>query len=255
MSFGYRHFLFINSFALAAISMACSPESGATSSLKVTNGIETTEYPGVVELDSNGVLCTGSFIAPDIILTAAHCIAMNDGGSADLYKPVKAPALNIESTHIVVHPLYEKGVPTHDLARLHFTTRVASTVYQVSKTPAEQSDVVTLVGFGDNQYEDVDENISSGAGKKRIGRNFVNVVQNGTIYFEGTPSAGAPATGDDSASGRGDSGGPLFNSKGEIVGVACQGFYSIQKKKKVSVFVDLTSKASQVFLNNNESSN
>jgi hypothetical protein len=94
----------------------------------------------------------------------------------------------------------------------------------------------------------------TGSGKKRSGTNVVSDVSNGTIKFQG--SLGGSASGEDSASGAGDSGGPLFvkiSGKWQLAGITHGGSLVDRDEDlgKRSIYLDLNSDMSSHWLKEN----
>ena len=71
--------------ACAAIGILVATRAGAdtdATSARIYNGIETTAYPavvtvGVLNRDGSGGLCSGTLIAPTVVLTAGHCLSFD----------------------------------------------------------------------------------------------------------------------------------------------------------------------------------
>ncbi|MBM4253127.1 MAG: S1 family peptidase [Deltaproteobacteria bacterium] len=201
---------------IAALTSSCALRRGS-SKPKVTNGKRTTQYPAVVEIRNGTSRCTGTFIRPNTLITAAHCVSNRE-------LPIFVPALNVASNNVVVHPDYTGGpaMPPHDLAFVFFPDDVGDQTLSIKLDPAAEGDPVQLIGFGDNQYFEGTD--SAGSGIKRIGTNQIEKVENGAIALLGQTGANATdATSPDgtrSALGSGDSGGPLLSKKGDVIGIA-----------------------------------
>jgi S1-C subfamily serine protease len=201
---------------IAGLTSSCALRRGS-SKPKVTNGKRTTQYPAVVEIKNGTSRCTATFIRPNTLLTAAHCVENNE-------RPILVPDLSIASNTVVVHPDYKGGpaMPPHDLAFIFFPDDVGDQTLSFKLEPAAEGDPVQLIGFGDNQYFEGTD--SSGSGIKRIGNNQIDKIEDGAIALLGQTGANATdATSPDgtrSALGSGDSGGPLLSKKGEVIGIA-----------------------------------
>ncbi len=135
----------------------------------------TSDYPAVVMviLPNNAGLCSGTFISPTAVMTAAHCA--KTAGRYQVYA-----SFGVFSTYTVTS--FGPGVvdDPNDIAVLVFNSPVADpTQGQVANigNAVAQGDTTTLVGFGCN-----DIITKSGAGIKRAGTNVVNYIDDYIEY-------------------------------------------------------------------------
>ena len=243
--------ILVMSFCLVA---ACQKRNPAAD-LKVTNGIVATasEFKNVVELSGRVLIggsmassyCTGTFISKRVLVTAAHCAKGHDTSGIEkqprIYYNGKAAELYI------THPYkeWDKSPSAKiDLAIAVFKDDTApSNVFaKVSLAKVSKDDEVTIAGFGVNDANDT-AHVSSGI--KRYGYNVVDAVKPGEIVVRGVVS-GVNADGKDSATGIGDSGGPIFNDNGEIIAVTSAGL--ILSGEKMSYLTALDSDYSRKVL-------
>ena len=207
---------------ITSLSTACALRHGS-SRPKVTNGKRTSQYPAVVRIKNSTSSCTASFIRPNTLLTAAHCVSHRDF-------PVVIPDLQVASSHIVVHPEYiETKLSTaeleqnKDIAFIFFSDDVGDQTLPFKLDPPNVGDPVQLIGYGNNQY--LEGTVSTGSiGVKRLGSNQIAEITETAIILIGQPNANAPGStspdGTNSSIGSGDSGGPLLTKAGEVIGVA-----------------------------------
>ena len=259
----------IGSFGLltASFMTACGKDESGLADLKVTNGVQITnhEFPSVVLLMLEGRnICTGTFVNDSQIVTAAHCVYGLNTNNPDIkiVEPLqsggrtryieKARALNF-----VKNPNYRmrdnNGVNHSDLAIINFPMGTSDHDRSIAAIPPEVDQEITIVGYGNNQNF-IDQNgqqSGKGAGTKRVGTNFVRMLDDGMIVFLGlTEAIGDVERGEFSASGSGDSGGPLFVD-GQLAGVTSGGGVARTESGQeisVSKYVDLNSEESQDFL-------
>lgn len=240
--------------------------------LRVVNGAPSADdaWPGVVLLYSreSGSICTGTFITPEKLLTAAHCTA--HGGGIDRNGRVESGSLliiEVDTEEMVItdvlgeslamhrHPsadddwdftpeIPEATVNRYDIAVLTFPRGYSDHVVPLATRSPRSGDVLTIVGYGLDQNHSRGD--SSSCCTKREGINEVESVGEGLIRFRGADRT-TTADGTEVSAAPGDSGGPLFID-GRQVGVTSGGRRSLFGRTSESMFVDLTSSSSRSFL-------
>jgi len=193
-------------------------------------------YPSVVKVLGEGT-CTGSVVAPDTVLTAAHCVCRKytDFGGTEredaascrpdakvVFKRSESPAsMSIVVTgSVVVHPDYVLEFDSNgyvassvsDIAVVVLDTCAPdwSPTLPVIDGFVSVGDAVTLVGYG------LDECDGTTAGTRRFGDSELASYSEEFLRVVADAEQGDPIT------WRGDSGGPLLVD-GRVAGVLSKG--------------------------------
>ncbi|WP_354193063.1 trypsin-like serine protease [Bosea sp. OAE506] len=202
-----------------AFALATALLAGSTPALAVIGGIASQDARGArastlrIET-SRGELCSGAAIAPELVLTAAHCLM--GGGSVSVvsldpnFRPRRHTVLAV-----LPHPSFVPGTtprtqPGADLAMLRLSAPLPADIQPVTLGGSLwQGEVVTMAGFG----------LSVETNKKTARRlRETRLVNAGNYTTQNTVKVAvdAEAKGETPGAGacRGDSGGPVL--RGEI---------------------------------------
>jgi secreted trypsin-like serine protease len=178
----------------------------------------------VMILNQNNVgsasICTGTFISPTIILTAAHCVSDDKN---DLIVQMgnsifsEQEMISFRVVNVKKHEKYQKT--ENDLALI--LVEESKTVSVIPVAMAKEKDLsskkmITLLGFGVNEIEESDDEFQ-GAGNLRSLKVSPSRVSIDHFTFSVDQSVGSGAC-------HGDSGGPAFVPSSDrrfiLVGVA-----------------------------------
>lgn len=187
----------------------------------IVNGQETNyeSWQGAVGLFSGMSICTGSLIAPDVVLSAGHCIFMPSQGIDYVSDPeslqvLGGPIMDIyysEAEQVIAHPKWNGnlGAGSVDLSMIklkHPIEGIEPYLVRDQENP-KVKDQGIVVGYGATKTND-----SATAAVHRWGETTVQSVASGRI-----------GSGNPSGLCQGDSGGPLFTQQSEqwvVTGVA-----------------------------------
>ena len=168
----------------------------------------------VMIVDVRGDLCTGTALARDLVLTAAHCVAAKAGYEVKAFQTGAA----IKVASLTTHPgfnlaSYAASRATADVALIKLSAPLPDIVVPASLAAARRvavGETLTIAGFGVTT-----ERTDHGLGQPRMARLAVTGKPGSLqirLYDDATrnlrPGLGACT---------GDSGGPAFDGEGPLV--------------------------------------
>ena len=233
--------------------------------LQLVNGLSTGDYPSVVRLMSKRAgaigVCTGTFISPTALITAAHCIDSSVNGGIYLVTDERiAFTGNPLANAIAATQAFTKGAtgstgdpndPSSvglDTAILLFPKGTSKTYMGISDKKPSIRTKVTSVGYGLTTYYDEMPSPNYDA-TKHYGLTAVISDEESTNIYVGDFTAEASETelGARVVESSGDSGGPLI-ADGMLAGILSVGGSQNNEnneKSYFSVFADVNSAATK----------
>ena len=238
--------------AAALLAVACGPspqdsEKTATKSSAIIEGTASSVDQDSVVLITIGARggCTGTLVAPNLVLTARHCVTETDGGALCktdgtpyeggtlgsnypasallVYKGQLAAAMADDPTkaHAKGKQLFVESTSTYcdsDVAFILLDRNVSAPVAPIRLGEgAREGETVTAVGWGLTE--------DGRTPSKRLQRSGIKVEAVGPFTWDTTTRIGLAKSefmiGEGICSG--DSGGPAFASTGAVVGVVSRG--------------------------------
>lgn len=188
--------------SLAAAGPTTSPILGGT---KTTVG----QFPSVVALEVGGGLCTGTLIAPEWVVTAAHCVqGVSVSGIKVHFNTVDAlrdPGKVVKAVNAIAKPTFSKNnLGQNDIGLIQLAEKITDVKpipLNLDPARAPVGIKVTMVGFG----------ATATGGGGSIGVQYV-VEQTSVTCTDGTSDADLLCFNQVSGKGKcqGDSGGPSF---------------------------------------------
>jgi hypothetical protein len=188
------------------------------------------EHMGVVYIHDGTNICTGTLIADDLVLTAAHCLEDESdlswyevGFGSDYYYPDDTR----EVIETQMHPDYNGNhLLGSDIGIIRLDSGAPSGIKTfpvlpkaLEIEPADEGSQVTVLGFGSDEYGDL--------GTKRVGTTKIDTVceeSGGCLVMIGYPGWAANQTfcfgQEPSGTCMGDSGGPAFVERDGIKYIA-----------------------------------
>ncbi len=204
---------------------SCHPSMPQDSSLNIIGGQDAGQdiLPWAVRMGiDGGGLCTGSFVSPNTMITASHCVSKNSKVVVTRYEA--------KSVKIIEHPGSTDDVEPLDIAIVMFPPNTATKWTRLTNRRPARGDQVEMIGYGScTRWE------GSDTGTRRCrGTNTISGF--GDLMIESSRSSGVAVS-------PGDSGGPLFYADESIVGIASGG-----EMGRGSIHVNLLLRENQDFL-------
>jgi hypothetical protein len=206
--------------------IACGSHAPASSDQEIQDGKRTTAYPavGVVHQKNVNSFCTGTLIAPDIVLTAGHCI---EDDTADAFFTGDGKASTDDGTDpaslgMVRHEVLDQARfpsfdyfyscpnPELDVALLRLKTPITDIEPLDVGAPPAAGTTCTTVGFGMHDTDAGTEFLEKREAK-------VKLLELRDVSLD--------ITAVDGISSHGDSGGPLFCGSTIVATTSCQPDY------------------------------
>lgn len=250
--------------AAALLVPACAPQENETEQVAQTKQqivggtVSTSQWDATVQLSQNGQFsCTGTLIAPNLVLTARHCVSQLDENSNDecgtttsddppanfgVSLGVNAtPAASVAKGLKVFTLGASSSLCGGDIALIQLDRDIPNgKIAPVRWTAVTVGEMTTAVGYGDDGTGNTPRTrmqrtqIPVGIVGPTTDNWQTNQGQNMPI----TVAAGEFATGD--ATCFGDSGGPLFDQAGNVVGVTSRGIDGESCVDRPSIWTAIT---------------
>lgn len=219
------------------------------------NGVVDNGYPAVqrvnIGMDADK-LCTGVFVTPRLMLTAAHCLqaagarrASGDGSLISLWVGGASLLEGVGPLRYATPPgFFARPDSAQDVAIVQFGSAIVSTAMELSPSPATKWMPVRLVGYGRSTLGD-----KASAGVKRLAWNEIDQILLGQLVLRWV-SGSLPAQG---MLLPGDSGAPLIDDQGRVIGIGNdryieKGFSIDHQDILISTYVDLSEPSIRDFL-------
>lgn len=142
--------IFSQIFLISSIIVVSVPASAITGNAPPAGGVAA--RPIVMVTDLHGDLCTGTALAPDLVLTAAHCVTGKLTYSVKTFQTGQPVAVR----GIAVHPQfnaasYAASRATADIALIKLAASLTDLVMPAPLAPARRvavGETLTIAGFG-----------------------------------------------------------------------------------------------------------
>ncbi|MDB4935007.1 MAG: Trypsin-2 precursor [Labilithrix sp.] len=253
-------------FVLSACGSEITERAGATSTRRVSQGIvngtpDSAANNAVVYIGigNQGSFCTGTLIAPNLVLTAHHCVAdPNENVECGAFgSPMSPASFSISvglqpggkvatGSKVVVDTAKPNNMCGNDIALIQLDRDIPNApISKVRLTKLTAGETASTSGYGDDGSGNVTNGryVKTGIKVDAVGPTTYAYKTKAGQSLPVTLPAGEIVTGESTCFG--DSGGPLFDAAGNVIGMTSRG---IDEKciDRPSIYTDTASHAEAI---------
>jgi secreted trypsin-like serine protease len=231
-------------------------------SAPIVNGQpDTSAHDSVVyiAIGTQGSFCTGTLIAPNLVITARHCVADPDEtqecGAFGATKAASTFTISMDLQHattiatgskVIVDTTKPNNICGNDISLIQLDRDVPSAMLsKVRLTKLTTGETATTAGYGDDGTGNVTASrfLKTGIKVDAVGPSPYTYTTATGEALPVTLPAGEIVTGESTCFG--DSGGPLFDGAGNIIGMTSRGIDE-NCNDRPSIFTDTASHAAVI---------
>jgi MYXO-CTERM domain-containing protein len=235
---------------------AWAAEQEGSTGAPIVNGTPSTSSQDAsvrINIGTEGQFCTGALIAPNLVLTARHCVQTTEettecGSFTTRFVPsTLSISLGVLANGTSVaarakQTFVDSGTTmcSHDVALILLDKDVAGgKIAHVRFDKVQAGESTVAVGYGDDgSGTNTNGRYQRAAKVEAVGPASHTYTTKANQKIDFTVHAGEIATGESTCFG--DSGGPLFDAQGRIVGMTSRGLDS-ECNDRPSIFTDTSS--------------
>jgi MYXO-CTERM domain-containing protein len=227
--------------------------------VKGTLDTEANDAVVMINIGTQGSFCTGTLIAPNLVLTAHHCVSTPDETKeCGAFSAPTAPAQLTVSVGLqpgnpvaVASKVFvDTGKPNNicgnDIGLFQLDRDITGvTIARVRLTKAVAGEVVTTSGYGDDGTGTVTNGrfVKAGIKVDAVGPSEYSYTTAAGLALPVSLPAGEIGTGESTCFG--DSGGPLFDAAGNVIGMTSRGIDG-ECNDRPSIYTDTASHAAVI---------
>lgn len=149
-----------------------------------------TDWPAIGRLDSGKSVCSAVLIAPDRVLTAAHCVSLSDGtpfpAGSIVFRAGRSQGTEVAQSvagRVVLHPDYRPGAEAKSRLASDIALVELLTPLRVPPIPAEEAllppDEMTAITYSRQQPEEPPQVLSCPLLRRSLGALLIDCAVTG----------------------------------------------------------------------------